>query len=273
MPEGRIESFKEYVQLLFKQTEAVMLGLLGVIIVSGILYLSGQKELSTRTTFILGVVGFVAASFEAFHECRIERDKYGEEVRAATLSKPRFEVVGQKFVTLHANNQRLFSVLQLWLCNVPEYRNVHSIAKNVTIRLSFYADNAVTPLLAYSSQWVQALDPEIASYGGRSPYIDVPANDNPAKCIVLLRHDGDANCYAHSFGKLIGNPDGKYQPYLLKPGRYRVSVNLRGDNIDQELNLALKIDSGVPSEPVFDKVPNRSDTAIPSHAADEMDEE
>jgi hypothetical protein len=214
------------------------------------------------------VLAVLVASFEVFHEASIERDKFENQVRDAMVSRPRFIVTGQKYVSLFAQGEHLFNVLQLWVCNEPEYRNVHSLAKNVTIRLEFYAENAGAPLFSFSSQWVSAVDPEVASFDGRSPFVDVPANDNPAKCIVLLQHRDDDDCYAHSFGKLIGTPNGKYQPYRLRPGRYRVHVCLRGDNVEQEFDLTL-MNHGVRPEPEFLGVPKRVDAAIPSPAAEE----
>lgn len=246
-----------------------MLGLLALLVTTALLYVWGVEALPTRLMFALNAVAVLYAAFEVFHEVRVERDEHAERNEEFIRSRPNLEIVGQKFVGLYVNGQSLFHVLQLWFCNEPDYRNVHSIARNVTIRLTFFTDNSATPLFTYASQWVEAVDPEVASFNNRSPFIDIPANDNPAKCIVLLQHrPDDPNCYAHSFGKLIGTPDGRYPPYIVRPGRYRVNACVRGDNLEQEFDLVL-VNHGTASAPEFIGVPNRSDVAVPSQAFDE----
>jgi hypothetical protein len=72
--------------------------------------------------------------------------------------------------------------------------------------------------------------------------VDIPANDNPARCLLLLQHaDTDDDCYLHSFGKLLGQPDGRHQAYRLMPGQYRVVLRLTGDNVDQEMTASLRL--------------------------------
>lgn len=90
----------------------------------------------------------------------------------------------------------------------------------------------------FTSQWILATDP------------DAKLN------LILQHHETEDTCYAFSFGKLQGNPDGRYQPFRLLPGRYRCELTLKGTNLEQTLRL---------------RFANNGRSAPPTIAAESMD--
>lgn len=102
-------------------------------------------------------------------------------------------------------------------------RTPDAIARNVTIHVDVFRTGEARPVRGLTSQWVASIDPQAVSHTGRFAQVDIPANENPARCLLLLQHaDTDEDCYLHSFGKLIGQPDGRHHAYRLPPGKYRV---------------------------------------------------
>ena len=221
-----------------------------------------------RPIFIAALTLFaIAAMFHAFHQIRVECDTRREELDAIRAARPRLSCRGQKFVPLFNRGTYQFHALQLWLCNEPETRGDASLAKNVSVRVAFHRDDVPWQPVLLGSQWVDAFDPEAASFTDVHQQVDIPANDVPAKFFLVLHHvEVDDDCYAHSFGKLPGKPDGRYAPYKLPPGRYRVVVNLKGDNVDQELTFQFR-NGGRGVEPEVLSVPKQHDPAVPSQAA------
>ena len=217
------------------------------------------------------VLGVYVAAILAYHQLKTERDELDQRLTAIAASEPRFFCRGQKWVRLHSNGAYTFHALQLWIGNEPVVRTVASLAKNVSVRVAFYAEGSTSSLFALGSQWVDAIDPEAAGFTGRHQQIDIPANDNPAKFFLVLQHaNTDDDCFAHSFGKLPGQPDGRHAAYRLRPGRYRVTVSLKGDNVEQELDLRF-VNHGRAEEPEVIGIPKQHDAAQPSPAPDERD--
>jgi hypothetical protein len=221
----------------------------------------------------VGGLVLLFAMVKAYHELRIERDTFRDQIARIEASGPYLECSGQKFVGLFGSRGYLFHVLQVWLANRPEVRTLSSLAKNVSVRVTFYRAQNTQRMFSVGPQWVKATDPDNAGFNATEQSTDIPANDIPAKFILLLHHLAeDIDCFAHSFGKLQGQPDGRHPPYRLPPGQYRVAVKLTGDNVDQEFPLRLVIHGkgippqilGVPEVSGFDDLP-----VEPSRAADE----
>jgi hypothetical protein len=133
----------------------------------------------------------------------------------------------------------IYHALEVWLKNEPERRNEHSVAKNVSVAVSFSCEGQTTPLFRFPSQWVLPSDPDLAGFENHQSAIDIPPNDVPAKVVLVLQQHraNDENCYAHPFGKLQGAPDGRHEPFRLVPGRYRCDLELRGENLDQRMSF------------------------------------
>jgi hypothetical protein len=162
-----------------------------------------------------------------------------QQIRSA---RPRLEVVGQKWVRLFANGQYRFHVLGVWVMNRPEVRTVDSQAKNVTVHVDVIPSGHVAPACGATLQWVESFDPQAVSHTGHFSETDISANENPARFLLVLQHPAtEDECYLHSFGKLIGQPDGRYQPYRLPPGQYRVALRFTGSNVEQELTVSLSL--------------------------------
>ena len=234
------ESFREYTRRLFSQTEAIVGGLIALAVVSAVLWLFDANELSPRMTFILTMLAICWASFEVFHETRQEREHQRAKVRKFEEGSPSLRVIAQKFVPLTVDKRTfMYRALQVWISNEPVNRNQHSVARNVTVHVKVYASGEVSPLVAHTTQWVDAYDPEQAAYKGAVKKIDIPPNDDPAKFFVLLNHAGEADCFVHTFSVLQGQPDGRVERLRLVPGEYRVVFQFRGENIEQEIEHRL----------------------------------
>ena len=72
------------------------------------------------------------------------------------------------------------------------------------------------------------------SHTGRYASVDIPANDNPATVLLVLRNGGDDDYYAHSFGKLGRQSDDRYEPYKVARGSHRVVFRFACDNIEEQ---------------------------------------
>ena len=150
---------------------------------------------------------------------------------------------------LYANGQYRFHTLGIWIANRPDVRTLDAIARNVTIHIDVMRSAEVRPVCGLTSQWVDSIDPQAVSHTGRFAQVDIPANENPARCLLLLQHaDTDDDCYLHSFGVLLGQPDGRHRPYRLLPGQYRVVLRFAGDNVEQEVTVPLVL-SGRTAKP------------------------
>ena len=118
-------------------------------------------------------------------------------------ARPKLEIVGQKWVRLFAKGQYQFHVLGIWIANRPEVRTPDALARNVTIHVDVIRNGQVGPVCGITSQWVASIDPQAVSHTGRFAQVDIPANENAARCLLLLQHaDSDDDCYLHSFGVL-----------------------------------------------------------------------
>ena len=94
-----------------------------------------------------------------------------------------------------------------------EVRTVDSVARNVTIHVDVFRNAEVRPVCGLTSQWVDSIDPQAVSHTGRFAEVDIPANENPARCLLILQHaDTDDDCYLHSFGVLIGQYQRRSKP-------------------------------------------------------------
>ncbi len=237
-------------------------------VIGGVVLLVTER----RTSPVYGVgLALYAAAVIAYHRLKIERDELDRKLTLIETAHPRFVCRGQKWVRLFSDGKYTFHALQVWICNEPDARAPSSLAKNVSVRIAFYPEGQASSLFTLGSQWVDAIDPEAAGFRNVRQQIDIPANDNPAKFFLVLQHPAtDDDCFAHSFGKLPGQPDGRHAPYRLPPGRYRVAVTLKGDNVEQELSLRF-VNHGRAEEPEILHVPKRHDEAVPSPAPAESD--
>lgn len=172
--------------------------------------------------------------------------------------------------------QYQFHVLGIWIANRPEVRTFDVLAKNVTIHVDVFRSGEVVPVCGLTSQWVQSIDPQAVSHTGRSAQVDIPANENTARCLLLLQHAGtDEYCYLHSFGKLIGQPDGRHQPYRLSAGQFRVVLRFTGDNVEQELTVPLVLRglSGRPELVGIESFDDSDDGPSPAPSPDDWNHE
>ncbi len=196
------------------------------------------------------VLIFVFAAMEAFDDVRGERDEALERLSKIDHARPRLRCTGQRWVAVAG---KPFSALQVMVRNEPDARTPESLAKNVSVRLTFFPPHSVHPLCSYEALWLLSVDPESAGFTGTAPVIDIPANDNAAMFFLALQHPADEDAFAYSFAKLEDQPDGRVHDFRLAPGRYRVTVALKGDNVEQELVLHLLV-HGTASPPELERI-------------------
>jgi hypothetical protein len=96
----------------------------------------------------------------------------------------------------------------------------------------------------------------------------IPASDVPAKFFRVLQHPAtDDDCYIHTFSTHLGQPDGRWANNRLSPGVYRVVLQFRGANLDQEMELRF-VNHGRSRTPELVGIPDKGETgAQPSAAA------
>jgi hypothetical protein len=200
---------------------------------------------------------------------RIEREQREARIATLTTARPALRCVGQKFVSLNNKDGYRFHALQVWICNEPENRSgLDTMAHDISVRVSFFYPGDVQPFRSLVSQWVQAFDPEAASYVAQAQITDIPASDVPAKFFLVLQHPAtDDDCYIHTFSTHLGQPDGRSANNRLSPGVYRVVLQFRGANLDQETELRF-VNHGRLRAPELVGIPDKSETgAQPSAAA------
>jgi hypothetical protein len=232
--------FAAWITSVFRHWIAVLAG--AVVSVGLLLYdRFGSGQSIPDWLFYSGVaVGLLTACFLSWRDEVVRASTLDADLRKIRSASPKLEIVGQKWVRLFAGGQYRFHVLGIWIVNRPDVRTHESIARNVTIHVDVFRRGEVVPVCGLTSQWVESIDPQAVSHTGRFAAVDISANENAARCLLLLQHaDTDDDCYLHSFGKLIGQPDGRYQPYRLPPGEYRAVLRFAGDNVEQELTVAL----------------------------------
>ena len=187
--------------------------------------------------WVTGLVLMFLSAFRAWRDEADRADTLATELQTIRESAPRLEVVGQKWVRLYAGTPRAyrFHVLGIWVRNVPERRGPDALAKNVTVHADYFRPGETKRLFGLTSQWVQSIDPQAIGHTAHFPETDIPANENAAKFLLVLQHaDAEDECYAHSFGPLDGQPDGRLPRYRLPPGTYRLDLRFQGDNVDQQ---------------------------------------
>ena len=220
--------------------------------------------------WVTGIVLMFISAFSAWRDEADRADALAGELQAIRDASPQLKVVGQKWVRLHSGQPLTyrFNVLGIWIANEPERRGLDALAKNVTVHLDYFRSGETTRLFGLTSQWVQSIDPQAIGHTARFPQTDIPANENAAKFLLVLQHaDVEDECYAHSFGPLDGQPDGRLKKYRLGPGTYRIDIRFRGDNVDQEARLTF-INHGRERPPELVGVERFDDPAPdgPSHA-------
>jgi hypothetical protein len=263
------ESWPEFWSRAFTQAQSLLTGLLALIVTVSLAVWLGTDSVPPKVGAGFVVAAVVLACYRAFHEVRMEREQ--REVRIATLTtaRPALRCVGQKFVSLSNKDGYRFHALQVWICNEPENRSgPDTMARDVSVRVSFFRPGDAQPFRALVSQWVRAFDPEAASYVGQTDITDIPASDVPAKFFLVLQHPAmDDDCYIHTFSTHLGQPDGRAANNRLAPGAYRVVLHFRGANLDQEMELRF-VNNGRASAPELAGIPVKGDGGPqPSHAA------
>lgn len=210
-----------------------------VVSVAGwILNVSGRSAIPLRWFLGGAALLFLVAMVRAFHDVRVERDTLQRQITAAQNTRPRLTFDESRWIPTYPNGaQYRFHVLQVWLKNEPLVRGPDSVARHVSLTLTFYSSN-YAEMVKLRSEWLSVLDPQLARYGPHESLVDIPASNVPARFILVLQHpETDDDCYAHSFGILDHNPDGRLDRFRLPVGDYRVAVDLEGDNIRQRLWL------------------------------------
>lgn len=191
----------------------------------------------------LSGLSVVHAGYRAWKEERASRVELYDKLEGIRQARPRLVVCGQKWVSL--------------------------FARNVSVRVRVVSAGDAEPWpVEFVSQWVLAVDPDVASYKGFQQAVDIPANDSPAKFLLLLRHESETDCYAHFFGKLIGTPDGRYAPFRVAPGLHQLRLVFRGDNVEQELVYTLRVPLDA-RQPLLTGIKNHTDEPEPSRGAEE----
>jgi hypothetical protein len=167
-----------------------------------------------------------------------DRERLTEQLAAITTTGPRFVCTAQKWVPLHSGDKYLFHALSVWIVNQPPALSERTSAKNVSVRIEFYALGASEPCIALTSQWTQTHDPEAAGFAGFQPTTDIAANDVPAKFLLVIQHpETDDDCYAFSKSVLLGQADGRHESYRIRPGLYLLRILLKGDNVAQTVEM------------------------------------
>jgi hypothetical protein len=205
--------------------------------------------------WVPGVAFTFYAGFLAWRDEHDRSERAESSLNAIRRASPSFRFDRTRWTPIYRDDgsgARVYWIhlLQLWLVNCPDVRAEASLARNVSILVSFHPRDGWHHTCELGSQWIVTSDPNLAGYMDHVVAQDVPANDNPAKMILVLRNQGDPDCYAHSFGMLAGAPDGRHAPFRLAPGWYRVRVRLRGDNVDQELSFRFT-NPGATEEPTL----------------------
>ncbi len=225
---------------------------------------------------LCAAAGFCVAFWLKYYLAEEELVSLREEKEQREASAPQLVFSEARWTPWFEGNSYKFHVLQIWLKNRPDVLSQASTAENVSVTVRIVKQGSIVPFVDFVSQWIFLPDPDLAVTGmlGHEPVCDIPANDNPAKMILLLRHVGtepDRECYAHSFGKLIGSPDGRYQPFRIDPGVHRVSLVCRGRNIEQSIDF--RLDNTGPGEPRIE--PRDADghpVTVPAIRAETTDE-
>jgi hypothetical protein len=190
--------------------------------------------------WVPGMVLLFVSGFRAWRDEADRADALATELQALLDAFPRLVVVGQKWVRLFSGEPRTyrFHVLGIWVANMPERRGLTALAKNVTVHVDYFRQGDTRKLFGLTSQWVKSIDPQAIGHTAHFSQTDIPANENAAKFLLVLQHaDVEDDCYAHSFGPLDGQPDGRLKKYRLERGTYRIDIRFNGDNVDQEARL------------------------------------
>ena len=179
----------------------------------------------TLGSFIL-FVGFVSWWISG-----LEADK-----RQRENSKPNLVFKKAQDWQFYKERQAIYHALQVWFVNNPQVASDNSVARDVTVVVTFY-DRNIKNKLEIHGCFTEAEVPDyatIAPIKDLKDRIDVwPPNDIPQKLLIALKYPGDESAYGFAKSNFVPTQDGRELGKEIKKGEHYVKVTLRGTRVDQ----------------------------------------
>ena len=116
-----------------------------------------------------------------------------------------------------------------WIANSPEHPTRDSVAQRVVAHVTFSELGHGNDLLTMAARWSHTPEPALVGGAVREIHneIDMQPNGLAYPIDIAMKHLEDEECYAHN-NESVTYEMWRHPQRALKPGKYRVRVDLRG---------------------------------------------